>query len=95
MLKGVLSLQKQSFEAFVETSITTIEDFDSERMSDIRQIIELALNYYALTSSIRDKNELWIESIVEETILSKITELATGQDLNIEAVFNGQIVRNY
>ncbi|MBP3950758.1 DUF6407 family protein [Halalkalibacter suaedae] len=88
-------MQKQSFNAFVEASITTIKDFDSTRMSDIRKIIELALNYYDLTTSIRDKNELWIESIVEETILSKITELATGQDLNIEAVFNGQIVRNY
>ncbi|MCP8616335.1 DUF6407 family protein [Salirhabdus salicampi] len=81
-----------------------INNFDSNNTECIKKIIRKAIVFYALKSyeevekhhlgSIRI---LHIHSIVEENLLSKIVyELRNSQqDLNIEGVYEGYVIRDY
>ncbi|MFC4320437.1 DUF6407 family protein [Litchfieldia salsa] len=89
---------------FVNEEKSKINSFDSGNLECIKRIIRKAIDTYHLKSyeeveetDIGSIRFLYIHSIVEENLLSKIVEeLRNSQeDLNIEGVYEGYVIRTY
>ncbi|MBB6454919.1 Na+/phosphate symporter [Salirhabdus euzebyi] len=96
--------KKSSFDQFVQQRILEKKNYNSHNYQDIKDIIKQGIHYYQLNSAekLHDTEEgkkevLYIHSMMEENILSKIATLASNNDgeINIEAIYEGYIVRNY
>lgn len=90
---------KKAFTQFVQEAVQKKVNFDSSNMEDIKTIIRLAFKYYELKTYEEDETgTIIIASMIEENILSKIANLASGNHndgIDIEYVYEGNVVRNY
>ncbi|MFA9458763.1 DUF6407 family protein [Halalkalibacter sp. AB-rgal2] len=89
---------------FVNRTLGEINKKDCRNLECIKNLIQKAIDFYNLksyeeveTNHLGTIRCLHIHSIVEENILSKIVEVAINRekDLNIEAVYEGHVVREY
>lgn len=89
---------------FVYATIKEINNFNDEDLECIKKVIRKAINAYHLKSyeEIEETQYgmirfLHIHSMMEENLLSKIVEVATNREieLDIESVYKGHIIREY
>ncbi|MFE8699645.1 DUF6407 family protein [Cytobacillus sp. FJAT-54145] len=82
-----------------------VKDFNSRveiNLDHLKKLVRSAIDYYELKSiekleeTANGKVEtLYIASMAEENILSRIVGIATGEDISIEEVYDGYIVRKH
>ena len=95
---------KKGLAQFTEEALLHLNIFDAANMSCVKEVIKLAITYYELKSEERVElvegrniEVLYLHSMMEENILTKVVELTTGKkdEITIEAVYNGSIVRKH
>ncbi|GAE35496.1 DUF6407 family protein [Halalkalibacter akibai] len=94
---------RKSFTEFVKETKQSLKEFDPNNDQHIKDIVRKAIQYYDLqsTEKVEDPEKsvetLYVASMIEENILSKITELASeNSELDsIEALYNGFIIRKH
>ncbi|OZM56908.1 hypothetical protein CIB95_09055 [Lottiidibacillus patelloidae] len=93
-----------NFEDFVIKTVNNISNFDNENMDCIKQVVKEAIACYKLKSyeEIEETKSgavkiLHIHSMAEENLLSKVVQSAIKGDntYNVEAVYEGRVVREY
>lgn len=73
------------------------EHFAKERwQGNLVAFIKEALDFYQMRSHIEQEEEphLYLDSIIEENMLTRLVD-ATGEYGDIEAAFDGRVIRNY
>ena len=91
--------QKKSFIQFVEDAKSG--DLYSHSLNQIQDLVQSAIDYYDLKSFIQlniaeEKKVLHIVSMAEENILTKIVQIAIGnEDITVEFVFEGYVIRRH
>lgn len=90
---------KKQLMDFVRDTIQQIKDFNSNDLNHVKEVIRLAIVYYDLKTfeKFEEREILYIASIIEENMLSKIASLtiANGKESSIEYIYHGYVVRNY
>lgn len=93
-----------SLKDFVQNTVKAIDHFDKNNMDCIKNIVREAINFYKLNSyeEVEETNEgtrrfLYIHSIMEENLLSKVVELSVGidRDIFLEEVYQSFVIRQY
>ncbi|RSK25708.1 hypothetical protein EJF36_01665 [Bacillus sp. HMF5848] len=88
---------------FVKNTIDKMGYFNNTNEECIKEIVTSAINYYQLKTYVEHeetelgiKDFLHINSIVEETLLSKIIEISSVSDnCGIEDIYEGRVIRQY
>lgn len=83
---------------FVEQATQNIAEFNPHNREHLKELTRLAIKQFQLKSN--EKTEqgseyLYLTSMSEENILFKILELATGEEISVEDVYNSQIIRRH
>ncbi|KUP08933.1 hypothetical protein Q75_01915 [Bacillus coahuilensis p1.1.43] len=96
---------KQNLHDFVKERLTAIplDENNRNEMESFQQMIRDAIDYYGLNSYeevevMRSKKVhfIYIHSIIEETLLSKVAQIALSDEhANIENVYAGRVIREY
>lgn len=93
-----------SLKDFVQNTVKAIDHFDKNNMDCIKNVVREAINFYKLNSyeEVEETNEgtrrfLYIHSMMEENLLSKVVELSVGIDreLFLEEVYQSFVIRQY
>ncbi|WP_226682949.1 DUF6407 family protein [Sutcliffiella horikoshii] len=93
-----------SLKDFVQSTVKAIEHFDQNNIDCIKNVVREAINFYKLNSyeEVEETNEgtrryLYIHSMMEENLLSKVVELSVGtdRDLYLEEVYQSFVIRQY
>jgi hypothetical protein len=89
---------------FVQHTIDRMEHFDQQNVDCIKKLVKEAIYFYKLNSyqEVEETKEgttefLYIHSMMEENLLSKVVELSMGMDkgLDIEEIYKGCVIREY
>ena len=95
---------RTSLKDFVQNTVKAIDHFDKNNMDCIKNIVREAINFYKLNSykEVEETNEgtrrfLYIHSMMEENLLSKVVELSVGidRDIFLEEVYQSFVIRQY
>ncbi|MDG4657299.1 DUF6407 family protein [Ectobacillus antri] len=93
-----------NLENFVKQTIAEIDNYDKEHLKCIRQVVAKAIDFYKFKSYERMEETvqglvpfIYIYSMAEENLLSKIAGFAAGsdRDFDIEEVYEGRVIREY
>ncbi|ART75094.1 hypothetical protein B4U37_03110 [Sutcliffiella horikoshii] len=93
-----------SLNDFVQKTVEAMDHFDKNNMDCVKDVVRDAINFYKLNSyeEVEETNEgttrsLYIHSMVEENLLSKVVELSVGtdRDLYLEEVYQSFVIRQY
>ncbi|RDI41847.1 DUF6407 family protein [Falsibacillus pallidus] len=93
-----------SITEFVRKTISEMNGFDKDHKEGIQEIIGMALEVYQLKSyeEVEETSSgkiryLYIDSMMEENMLSKIVEVSTegDPDWTIESVYDSRVIREY
>lgn len=94
----------KSLPDFVKETIIQLENFDDGNLECIQEVVRKAIDFYKLKSreevqetDLGEIRLLHLISVIEENLLSKIIEqsILGDNDLNIEALYKGHIIRYY
>ena len=90
----------KSLEEFVNGKLTEKEEVESHHIKFIQDVIRSAIDFYNLHSYEEVEGAdcfLYIYSMAEENLLGKIIELCHDgkEELSLEEVYKGQIIRKY
>lgn len=89
---------KKSLVAFVQEASKSLPNFDPKNDNIIKELIVKAIEYYQLQTVVGEEMKvIYINSMAEENILSRLVELTRGEgsEMSIESLYEGCIVRNY
>ncbi|WP_088103288.1 DUF6407 family protein [Halalkalibacter urbisdiaboli] len=85
-----------------KTIVDFVNNITADNPLSITEVIKVAIDYYRLNSTEKvERTEtgevkiLYIASMAEENMLTKIVTLIAGEDADIESAYNGCIVRAY
>ncbi|MGD6777990.1 DUF6407 family protein [Sutcliffiella horikoshii] len=93
-----------SLNDFVQKTVEALDHFDKNNTDCIKDVVREAINFYKLNSyeEVEETNEgtrrfLYIHSMMEENLLSKVVELSVGidRDLYLEEVYQSFVIRQY
>ncbi|MCT8136879.1 hypothetical protein H1D32_03380 [Anaerobacillus sp. CMMVII] len=85
---------------FVQDTIESMKDFDPNNRDCLKKVIRIAIDDFKFSSQekveeLNGQEVLYIASVVEENLLSKIATLANEEEVSVEAVYEGHVVRKY
>lgn len=94
---------KKAFADFVQDTVVQIKDFQQKNPACLKQIIREAIAYYQLKTVVKleetktgEQEVIYLASAAEETILTKIIEIASNDDeISLEALYNSQVIRRH
>ncbi len=87
-----------SLSEFAKEATTNIAQFHPRNTEHLKELIRLAIEQFQMKSVEKveqGSTYLYLTSMAEENILSKILELATGEEMNLEDIYNSQIIRRH
>ncbi|KPB05983.1 DUF6407 family protein [Bacillus sp. CHD6a] len=89
---------------FVQHTMVRMEHFDPQNVDCIKKLVKEAIHFYKLNSYQEEEETvegttefLYIHSMMEENLLSKVVELSMGTNkgFDIEEVYKGCVIREY
>lgn len=91
-----------TLQTFVQATIQQMDAFQKENKDHLKKLLTLGINQFQFKSSVKKETipsgnyeVLYLASMAEENLLVKILELATEKEVDIEEIFEGNIVRRH